>query len=176
MNWDQTIDNLMRGVAQHNSACFKQLYQQTNPKLYALVLKMSVDPDLAADILQEAYTKVWLNAAKHNSELGSAWPWLCQLFRNTALDRLRQRQRQPLSLEDSQWIEASQNLNEHWQCDIDLKHCMAKLNPQPRQALLYAYVYGYSHRELAEQFQQPLGTLKSWIRRAMQELKLCLSA
>ncbi|MGB1237048.1 MAG: RNA polymerase sigma factor [Pseudomonadales bacterium] len=170
-----TINVLVAKIALRDRASFKALYDISNAKLYALVLKMTGDPDLACDILQEAYTKVWLNAHKHNATLGEAWPWLCQVFRNTALDRLRQCSRQPGQIDPATWERLEQASQVEPRCDIDLKACIAQLKPEPRQALMYAYLYGYSHRELAELFQQPLGTLKSWIRRAMQELKLCLS-
>lgn len=159
-----------------DQASFKILYELTSPKLYGLLIKLMGDPDTAADVLQEAFTKVWLNADKCDVTLGHAWPWLCQVSRNTALDKLRQQKRLPISIEDIEWVENEHCLSDEWQNDIDLSYCLEKLSTEPRQAVIYAYLYGLTHTELAEKFQKPLGTLKSWIRRAMLELEICLKS
>ncbi|WP_293265057.1 sigma-70 family RNA polymerase sigma factor [Neptunomonas sp.] len=176
MSWNHEVDILMAQVKLKHSPAFKKLYEQTSGKLYGLLIKMLGDKELAADVLQDAYAKIWQNAAQHDSSMGEAWPWLCQVTRNTALDKLRQVKRYPLSLEDVEWVEEIHESNHLWQDSYDMRRCLGKLKREPRQAIIFSYLYGLTHKELSEQLKQPLGTLKSWIRRGMKELEACLGA
>lgn len=176
MSWKHEVDILMAQVKLQHTPAFKSLYELTSPRLYGLLIRMLSDRELAADALQEAYTKIWQNAGQHNASMGEAWPWMCQVTRNTALDKLRQMKRHPLSIEEIDWVEDVQDTNGLWQNSYDMQRCLGKLKQESRQAIIFSYLYGLSHSELSEQFKQPLGTLKSWIRRGMKELEACLNA
>ncbi|MEH6443947.1 MAG: RNA polymerase sigma factor [Oceanospirillaceae bacterium] len=168
------INPLIVNISLKNQQAFKQLYELCSPKLYGLLIKIIIDKDLAADTLQEVFTKIWLNAEKCDLTLGNGWPWMCQLARNTAFDKLRKMHKYPSSIEEVNWQEDGEDKNQQWQSNIDLNSCLGKLNSQPRNAIILSYIHGFSHAQLSQKLALPLGTLKSTIRRAMKELELCL--
>ena len=174
MNPDE-INLLIVNISLKNQKAFKQLYDLCGPKLYGLLIKIIIDQDLAADTLQEVFTKIWLNAEKCDLSLGNGWPWICQLARNTAFDKLRKMGKYPSSIEEINWLEEGESSNDQWQSNIDLNKCLGKLPSKPRKAIVLSYIYGFSHAQLSEKLALPLGTLKSTIRRAMKELQLCLN-
>lgn len=175
-SWNSQIESCLARVQLQQRSAFEELYQLSNRKLYALTLKIIPDRELAADVLQESYTKIWRHGTSYRSDLGGAWAWICQLTRNCAIDRVRQAQRRPESPVDpllSQLVGDDSGL---WQQNHDLSRCLNKIREEPRAAIISAYLYGLTHSELAERLQIPLGTLKSWIRRGLKELNLCLEA
>ncbi|MEH6651378.1 MAG: sigma-70 family RNA polymerase sigma factor [Motiliproteus sp.] len=174
--WNSQVESCLAQVQLRHQPAFEELYQLTNGKLYALTLRIIPDRELAADVLQESYLKLWRNAANYRSGLGGAWAWICQLTRNCAIDRARQMLRRPESPEDpllSQLVGDDSGL---WQLNHDLSRCLRTIREEPRSAIIYAYLHGLTHSELAERLQTPLGTLKSWIRRGLKELNQCLEA
>lgn len=168
------INQLISQVSLKNQLAFKQLYELSSPKIYGLLVKIIQDKELAADTLQEVFTKIWLNADKCDVSEGYAWAWICQLARNTALDRLRKINKYPSSLEDNEITETYQDSDNQWRSNIDLNNCLAQLAVQSRQAIILSYLHGFSHQQLSKKLALPLGTLKSNIRRSMKELALCL--
>lgn len=172
--WNRQLEACLAQVKLQHRPAFEELYRLTNGKLYALTLKIIPDRELAADALQESYTKIWRHADSYRSDLGGAWAWLCQLTRNTAIDWIRRSERRPESSDDpliGQLIGDDSGL---WQQHHDLSRCLRKIREEPRTAIVSAYLYGLTHAELAERLQTPLGTLKSWIRRGLKELHQCL--
>ena len=174
MSWKQELELDMAQIKLGHRPAFEALYRRTSGKLYGLLMKLLNDPEMAADVLQESYTKIWLNSSQYQTTLGDPWPWICQLTRHCALDKIRQQKRRFIEVAD---IELDSLLSEQvspWEGGYDLHNCLAKVRKEPRQAIVLAYFYGLSHSELAHRMQQPLGTLKSWIRRGLKELELCL--
>ncbi|MEH6822495.1 MAG: sigma-70 family RNA polymerase sigma factor [Motiliproteus sp.] len=174
--WNSQIESCLAQVKLQQRSAFEELYQLTNGKLYALTLKIIPDRELAADALQESYTKIWRNASGYRSDLGGGWAWICQLTRNSAIDRVRQAQRRPESPEDPLLDLLVGDDSGLWQQNHDLSRCLNKIREEPRAAIVSAYLYGLTHSELSERLQTPLGTLKSWIRRGLKELNQCLEA
>jgi RNA polymerase sigma-70 factor (ECF subfamily) len=176
-NWKQTIELLLARVCLQDQASFENLYQITSPKLYGLILKIVSDPDAAADALQESYSKIWHQASRYRSDLGEnwAWAWICQIARNSAIDQVRRaghRYEQPLDEATiSSFTDESKQLSEQ----RDLNYCLSQLKTEPRKVIVLAYIHGFSHSELAHKLKTPIGTLKSWIRRGLKELEICLN-
>lgn len=174
--WKREVEHALAQVKLKHKPALAQLYDLTNAKLYGLILKIIPDEGLAADVLQEAYTKIWLNAEQYRADLGSAWSWLCQLTRNQAIDRIRQRQRLNETDEQSAPEQFSADTAALWPEHVDLGRCLQAIRQEQQNVIVSSYVYGWSHAELVEKFDTPLGTLKSWIRRGLQELRECLEA
>jgi RNA polymerase sigma-70 factor (ECF subfamily) len=174
--WKREVEQTLAQVKLKHQPAFAQLYDLTSAKLFGLVMKVVSDEALAADVLQEAFSKIWTNADQYRADLGSAWSWMCQLTRNQAIDRIRQRERRnETDYEDAPeaYSEDSASL---WPEHLDLGRCLQAIRTEQRNVIVSAYVYGWSHAELTEKFDAPLGTLKSWIRRGLQELRECLEA
>ncbi|WP_432470721.1 RNA polymerase sigma factor [Amphritea sp. HPY] len=176
--WKKQIETLLGQVRLKHQPAFEKLYQLTSGKLYALILKMIPDPELAADALQESYTKIWRQADRYRSDLGEdwAWSWMCQLTRNTAIDRIRQTVRRQETQFEEGLLEHTVDQDSFLDERRDLNRCLQSIKQEPRQAIMLTYVYGFSNAELAEKLNTPLGTLKSWIRRGLKELQQCLQS
>lgn len=174
--WKQQVESCVALIKLKHQPAFEELYQLTSAKLYGLILKMVSDQDIAADLLQESYTKVWQQAQSYRSDLGNAWAWLCQVTRNTAIDWLRAQQRKPQEVDDEEVMHLVTGDHGLWEANKDLSECLKRIREEPRAAIINAYLYGFSHAELAEKMATPLGTLKSWIKRGLKELQRCLEA
>ncbi|TBR43891.1 RNA polymerase sigma factor [Marinomonas agarivorans] len=188
MDWKATLEQDIALIKLGNRAAFEALYSKTSSKLYGLLIKMLNNPDLATDVLQESYLKIWLNSSQYQSTSGDPWPWICQLTRHCALDALRKNKRTSQQLESIDTFDESELdtlLGAQVSGQIDgqtifsdagyaLHSCLDKLRKEPRQAIVLAYFHGFSHSELAQKMQQPLGTLKSWVKRGLKEVEKCL--
>ncbi len=176
------IEECLLHIKLQDRTAFSDLYRLSSAKLYGLILKIIPDKELAADVLQISYSKIWLNAASYRSDLGGGWPWVCQLTRNAAIDHVRARKRE-LNFIDmnaqsrvDHFADSEDNSYSDQSHSRDLNHCLLQVEVQQRQAIIQAYLYGLSHTELASRLKKPLGTIKSWIRRGLKELHQCLEA
>ena len=141
-------------------------------------------------MLQEVFTTVWHKAGQFDAGKAAAMTWMGMIARNRAIDSLRRRQTSPQTVssvithaddEETDMLNALPSdapgpldLLEQASEAMALQDCMAQLNKDQRQSLALAYYQGLSHSEVAEQLRQPLGTVKSWVRRGLQGLKNCL--
>ncbi|QIL85412.1 RNA polymerase sigma factor [Vibrio sp. HDW18] len=165
------IGLLLSQVALRDRKAFEALYQLTSSRLYNVILPIVGDEHLAADILQEGFVKLWVSNYLHPVDY--PWAWLCQCMRNLAIDEIRKRgRRSEESLENL--IERGSHTAESLS-DQHLSRCLLTLTEEKRSAIVLAYQYGMSHQEIVKHANTPLGTVKSWIRRGLQELKQCLS-
>ena len=167
---------------------FARLYEKSSPHLFAVVLRINRDRAQAEDILQEVYVNVWRAAAGFDAAQSQPLTWLTSIARNRAIDSLRRAQTQPQlhsgyssDDEDSDVYDETADespgpleLLSQAAETRQLQHCMQDLSAPQRQSLALAYFDGLSHAEVADKMGQPLGTVKSWVRRALLALKGCL--
>ncbi len=132
--------------------------------------------------MQETFILVWGKANGFDPAKGRALSWMASIVRNKCIDRIRVR-RPETSLDDEasliQLVDPAPAAIDRLVLSADartLTRCLDRLEPGPRDAILRVYYDGLTHMELAERTSQPLGTLKSWIRRGLQRLKSCLEA
>jgi RNA polymerase sigma-70 factor (ECF subfamily) len=163
------------------SRAFSEVYRLTSGKLYGTVLRILRRRDLADEIVQEAYMKIWDRAADFNSELGSPITWMTAIARNKALDELRRKR--PDSVEDHPEVQEFATDEETALATIErgedgrrLAECLMKLEPDRRKMVVLAYCDGLSRDELAAKYGQPVNTIKTWLRRSLMQLKGCLEA
>lgn len=165
-------------------AAFKSVYDMSSAHLYAVAMRVVRKPELADEVLQEAFINVWRHAASYNPANGQAMTWLINIVRNKALDLARSAKvRHEIELaEDAEsgfadiederphalalLTQASESLA--------IAGCMNSLDASHRQSLALAYYHGLSHSELAEHLATPLGTVKAWLKRGLERLKQCL--
>ena len=171
-------------------AAFKHVYELSSGHLFAVILRIQRDRDLADDLLQEVYVSAWKAAGSFDVQRAQPLTWLTHIARNKAIDSLRRAQAQPRlesvhsGLDDEDRPDADQHLVddapgpaallERASDARQLGHCMEGLSAQQRQSVALAFFDGLSHAEVAVQLCQPLGTVKSWVRRALMTLKGCL--
>lgn len=175
-------DALLMRCAQQDNEAFRRLYTQTSAKMYAICLRIVKQDQLAEDVLQEAYVKIWHSADQYTRQKGKAVTWMATVVRNKALDKLRSLKIRPQETDVSYESEefASHDLAPdqlaHLSDDVQQLHqCLQQLKPIQREAILMAYYQGYTHEELSKAMQKPLGTIKAWVRRGLEKLRTCLN-
>jgi RNA polymerase sigma-70 factor, ECF subfamily len=179
MNVPETvsIDDLLLSVANGDRAAFRALYAKTGPKLYAICLRMMRTKDKADDVYQEAFVKVWERSWQFDPAKGDGLAWLATVTRHCALDRMRGAPKNHVEIDNavSNEIDAvSVSVQADHMAARSLHRCLGQLREEHRNAVVLAYVHGLTHEEMAERFGRPLGTIKSWVKRGLEQLKGCL--
>jgi RNA polymerase sigma factor (sigma-70 family) len=173
------LNRLLQQTGQGDRDAFAQLYRRTSPKLFGVCLRLLRDRNDAEEVLQEIYVTVWRRAASFDASRAGAISWLIALSRNKAIDRLRQHRRTVLVFEDlddtaddkeTPATADSERTDEYRR----LQRCLEQLDPQHQQSLREAFFSGATYSELAARSKVPLGTMKSWIRRSLLQLRKCL--
>ena len=178
---DAPLERLVQQIASENADAFEMFYARTSAKTMSVVLAIVRDRQTAEDLLQEIYLRAWFDAARYNPDRGRPMTWLITIARSRAIDRLRADQRRPVGADISeieQFEDPSASAEDaifQSQTVRRLTDCMAEIATDQRQCIQLAYFHGYTHTELAEHLKAPLGTVKSWIRRGLQQLNECLS-
>lgn len=152
----------------------------TAPRLFAVLVRILGRRELAEEALQDVFISIWHNAAGYRPELGNPLTWMISIARYRAID-LRRRSRRELLLGDIGPLADAADpgadplrdaMRETAAAALD--ECLGRLRSEPRACLQLAYLNGLTHEEVAASVGQPLGTVKSWIRRGLQALKECL--
>jgi RNA polymerase sigma factor (sigma-70 family) len=163
----------------------RELYDLTSRKLYGLALRVVGKREWAEDVLQEAFLTIWRAAGDYRAPLSPPMAWMGLVVRSRALDFLRRRTSEradtALELDDALGetlaadvpgpLDTSQASEQAWA----LHECLRKLESRQREVLSLAYLRDLSHSELAEQLKLPLGTVKTWIRRGLEQLRGCMA-
>ncbi len=177
--------DLLDRVAQQDAAAFKQLYALCSSKLYGLAIRVVENRAWAEDVLQDAFLVIWRTAADYRASLSPPMAWMALIVRSRGLDFLRRRasQRSHLTqdIDDSMAdtlahdapspMDAAQASEQAWA----LQQCLLKLENRQREVVSLAYVRDLSQSELAAQLKLPLGTVKTWIRRGLEQLRTCMA-
>lgn len=170
---------LLLAVGRGDTAAFERLYRETSSRLFGVCLRLLPERAEAEDVLQEVYATVWRKAGQFDASRASAITWLAMIARNKAIDRLRALpsvKRAPLELideiPDAAPTPAAQleSADEHER----LRQCMDELDERRRSLIRTAFFDGSTYEELAQRTGSPLGSVKSWIRRGLIQLRACL--
>lgn len=169
------LRDTLRGAAEGDRSAFDRLYLATRVKLYGIILRILKRQDHADEVLQDVYIKIWRSAGSYDPSLASPIGWMAVIARNHALDELK---RKPmLSIEDfPEILEIADDNSPHDDLDARqssgrLLRAMEHLDPKLRKALLLAYFHGLTREEIAEKLDAPVSTVKTWIRRGLEQLK-----
>jgi len=182
-NVQTRLAELLAQAALKNQRAFAELYKLTAPKLFGAALRILRRQDWAEEVLQECYVNIWNHAGNYAIRKSAPFTWMTSIVRNRCLDWLRRPQTEATGEEYDIAVEA-------WQDDgpgpvesllaaadaAALARCLQQLESKQRQSIMLAFFHGLSHSELANHMQQPLGTVKTWVRRGLERLKGCLGA
>jgi RNA polymerase sigma-70 factor, ECF subfamily len=175
------LASLLLRVAARDGAAFAMLYKLTSAKLYGVVARILARSDLAGEVLQEAYVRIWQRAGDFDPSKGSPMAWMATISRNRALDEIRRAK--PLALEDMQdgFEPAAEEVDPLGSRDRSeqlaaLMRCLSLLDAEKRQIVLLAYYRGASREALSKRFERPVPTIKTWLHRSLAQLKDCLSS
>jgi RNA polymerase sigma-70 factor (ECF subfamily) len=174
------LAQLLLRVAARDRAAFAVLYKQTHAKLYGVIARILNRSDLAGEVLQEAYVRVWQKADGFDAAKGSPIAWMATIARNRALDEVRRVK--PLALEDMPdgFEPAAEEIDpfaarERSERLTALLRCLGKLDEEKRKIVLLAYYRGATREALSQRFERPVPTIKTWLHRSLAQLKDCLS-
>lgn len=179
------LRHLMARVALRDRAAFERLYRATSAHLFSISLRVLRDEGRADEVLQEAYVSIWQKAASYQPDAATPMTWMINIVRNRAIDALRASRNERDSTvelnDEAMDVAADASGDPHALFDDSLVKsrinvCMLGLAPAQRQALALAYYRGMVHTEIAEMLNAPLGTVKSWVRRGLDQLKSCLDS
>jgi RNA polymerase sigma factor (sigma-70 family) len=175
----EELNALLVHAGRGDQQAFAALYQRTSSKLFGVCLRMLGERHEAEEVLQETYITVWRRAAGFDATRGSAITWLVTLARNKAIDRLRQHRERllgdPLLLEEIADTRPTPPADTETSQERErLQRCLDALEPSQRSAVREAFFTGATYNELATRCKVPLGTMKSWIRRSLLQLRTCL--
>jgi len=170
---------LLAAVAKGDEAAFARLYAATRAKLYGVVLRILRREDLADEVMQETYLKVWNSAGQFDPLRAAPITWMVAIARNRAIDLLRRRtetsiEEEPAAMEvaaDSPDPLARREITEELR---RLLACIGGLPAERQRLVLLAYYNGWSRERLAAELATPVNTIKTWLRRSLLEIRECL--
>ncbi len=172
--------DLLARLQRRDPKALAELYDRYGGIVFRLILRMVRDRGTAEDLVQETFLRVWSRVGGFDSDRGAVGPWLLAVARNRAIDYLRAR---GARIDDT--IELNETENPALFVDVSpdplhfdlvrhIKQALAQLTPQQRHAIELAYFEGMSQTEIAERMKQPLGTVKTWMRRALEQMREAL--
>jgi RNA polymerase sigma factor (sigma-70 family) len=182
---DMELIQLLARVANRDETALRALYDRCSSKLYGLAMRVVGNREWAEDVLQEAFITIWRIAGDYRGSLSPPMAWMGLIVRSRALDFLRRRAAErdgrtqslddeladTLPADSADPVNATLASEQAWA----LKQCLEKLENKQREVVSLAYLRDLSHGELSTQLRLPLGTVKTWIRRGLAQLRLCMA-
>ena len=170
------LAQLLQRCAAQDTTAFRTLYDKTSPILFARLLRMLRRRSVAEEVLQDVFVRIWQRAAQFEAHRGRALAWMVTIARYCAIDLMR-RERMTLVSDDSLAEIADESTPEAGGIEKpnNFDHCIGLLSENTRKCLTLAFVEGRSHDEIARLTTNPLGSVKSWIRRGLLALKDCMA-
>lgn len=194
---DLPLEKWLLATANGDAVAFQSLYESTAGTLNAVAVAVMRDRELAEDVLQDAYVQIWHKAGDYHAERGSVLTWMTTIVRYRAIDLLRKRARSGATSSaeaadiDAKTLELLLSTDPITDNDQEqgplasaiaseesasLRDCLSRLPGNQQRSVALAFFRGFTHQELAECLLEPLGTVKSRLRRSLLRLKECLSA
>ena len=181
---DSQLIELLDRIALADESALKELYALTSSKLYGVAVRVVTNREWAEDVLQEAYLNIWKIAGSYKASLSPPMAWMGLLVRSRGLDFLRRRASDradrvqelddvisdTVAGDSPNPMDTTQASEQAWA----LHQCLSQLENKQREVVSLAYLRDLSHSELAEQLKLPLGTVKTWIRRGLEQLRGCM--
>ena len=174
-------EDLAGRLKERDPHAMSELYDRYGRMVYRLIRRNISDESIAEDLTQETFLRIWNGIRSFDAQRGALPSWISVVSRNTAIDHLRSSSaRQARTTVELQSVEGTRRLStfEDWISNFDrvraVRAASEKLTARQRLVLNLSYVEGMSHREIARSLNRPLGTIKTWLRTALQTLSVQL--
>ena len=172
MTKETNIEELVNQLQGGSEMALSKLYDMYSGSLYGLILKIVRDDEIAQDILQDCFVKIWKKAQSYSSTKGTFFTWMLNICRNKSIDELRKIERvrdgkdKLANSESYSQVGTETNVNA-----IGLKEHISKLSEEQQIIIEYIYFKGYTQQEVSDELEIPLGTVKTRARLAVIELR-----
>lgn len=168
------------GVGDYDA--FRKIYDRYSTPLYSLGLRMLHQPAEAEEALQDTFLKIWKNADQFDIRKSRPFTWAVTIMRRTCIDRIRKLKRVPEavtfdSMEDTDWAapETVRETVSRHETHERVEEALKDIPDKQKQALELALFSGMTHSEIAKSMEQPLGTVKSWLKRGLFQIRNTLT-
>ena len=169
------LADLLQRVSQGDQTAFQALYDRTSSKLYGTILRIVRSRDLADEVLQDAFLRIWQHASRYAPDAGRPMTWMIAIARYAAIDVIRRRP--PDAPADGIEVpETGHDPERRVLMEDQLGRCLGRLASPQLECVVLAYCNGYSREELATHFSTRVPTVKTWLQRALSALRQCLEA
>jgi len=176
----QQLAKLLAAIAARDEAAFAELYDSTKRKLFGIALAVLRRRDLAEDVTQEAFIRIWRNAASFNPARGLPITWMATIVRNLAIDTKRSPAAEPtddsaltvIPFNGRSALDELEVSDDHRR----LRAALTTLDPLKRKLVIAAYINGESREQLSRRFGAPVNTIKTWLRRALLDIRAAIEA
>lgn len=166
---------LVIGLQSRQTTALKTIYEKYSSALFGVITRIVNDDHLAEDILQEAFLKIWNNAESYEASKGRLFTWMMNICRNTAIDKMRSKgykTSKKTSSDETVLYENPTKIYDDIKPDtIGIKDLVNKLKPEWKELVDLIYFKGYTHQEVADELNMPLGTVKTRLRSAILTLR-----
>ena len=174
----QELIEALERTAGGDLAAFKTVYAATSVKLYGIIVRILGRPDVADEVLQEVYVRVWQRASDFDRASSSPITWLATIARNRALDEARRGTMRSLDdFPELLQLPSEDNPAANLERSEELRRlyaCLDGLEPEKKEIVLLVYYHGMTREEISIRFKRPAATVKTWLRRSLAQLKECL--
>ncbi len=176
---DAPLEGLLAAAARGEQAALRAIYDREGARLFGVALAILRDRAAAADAVQDAFLGLWQRAGQFDPARGDPRAWIVAFVRHAALSAARARGRE-LPTDDPALGDAAvaPDALDRLAADADgarLRDCLQTLDVRHRTFVVLAFLHGLSHSQVAARLDLPLGTVKTWIRRGLQQLRACMS-
>ena len=173
---------LLAQIGVGDASAFRQLYDRYSTPLYSLGLRMLKNPSETEEALQDTFVKIWKNAAHYDARKSRPFTWAVTIMRRTCIDRIRKLNREPEVTtfepdQDQEWATAEvvRETVAHNETRNQVEEALKNVPEKQKKALELALFSGMTHSEIARSLEQPLGTVKSWLKRGLFQLRNTLT-
>ncbi|TWI97087.1 RNA polymerase sigma-70 factor (ECF subfamily) [Mucilaginibacter frigoritolerans] len=168
-------DELVLALRNHEKIAIEALYDMYSSSLFGVISRIVIDTATAEDVLQETFVKIWHSFSSYSTEKGRLFTWMVNIARNLAIDKIRSKdfknQNKNQELENNV-TSIDEQINTIYKPELlGIKDLVQTLKPEQKSILDLVYFKGYTHVEAAEELGIPLGTIKTRLRMAIQELR-----
>lgn len=181
---DSELRHLLLATARQDVRAYERLYRATAPLLLGVAMRLVTRRELAEEVLHDSFVKIWQRAGSFDAVAARPMAWLVAIVRHHALDLLASADQARVhtlgddaeAVFESAWaaLPSAESCAQEGERTRVVRHCIERLQGQERQVLVLAYHHGLSHSELAGVLGRPLGTVKTWARKALAQLGACV--